>query len=49
MSIRDVKAFFIGVVHYNKPYITTWSSFDELAAYELGREGTRRILLGSWK
>jgi len=49
MSVREVKAFLIGVVTYNEPYITTWTSFDELSAYELGREGTRRILLGAWK
>jgi hypothetical protein len=43
--LKQLRAFLIGIITCKKPYRTTWDSFDELAAYELGREGTRRI----WK
>lgn len=43
--LKQLRAFLIGIATFKQPYRTTWDSFDELAAYELGREGTRRI----WK
>ncbi len=42
---KQLKAFLTGIITFRKPYKTSWDSFDELAAYDLGREGTRRV----WK
>ena len=45
---KRLKAFFIGFTTANKPYRTTWTSFDELAAYDEGRE-VALILFGGAK
>lgn len=36
--LKKLKAFWLGLTTANKPYKTMWSSFDELAAYDEGRE-----------
>ncbi len=36
--LKKFKAFWLGLTTAKKPYKTVWASFDELAAYDNGRE-----------
>ncbi len=40
---KQLRAFLKGIVEFRSDPTTRWDSFDELAAYELGREGMHRM------
>lgn len=40
---KQLRAFLKGIVEFRSAPTTRWDSFDELAAYELGREGMHRM------
>lgn len=41
---KQLKAFLRGIITFRQPYVCTgWQTFDELAAYDLGRTGTLRL------
>ncbi len=40
---KELRAFLKGIIEFRRAFSTRWDTFDELAAYELGREGMHRL------
>ena len=46
---KMLRAFYLGVLEFRRPFATRIDTFDEVDAYELGALGMHRLTFGRFK